>query len=94
MTGKISNSHRSAHRSPDVEQFRLAGFHELEAPVEPGLHAIRYLDNAQAARPARQPRLARIGAAESCRSGAFGSFGFAGQVTHDVDLGPQGQTIP
>src|SRR2546423_6521869 len=31
---------------------------------------------------------------ESCRSCAFGSFGFAGQVAHDVDVGTQRQAIP
>jgi hypothetical protein len=28
------------------------------------------------------------------RSWAFGSVGFAGQVAHDLDLGPQRQAIP
>ena len=31
---------------------------------------------------------------EGCRSCAFGSFGFAGQVAHDVDVGPQRQAVP
>src|SRR5450756_878028 len=31
---------------------------------------------------------------ESCRSCAFGSFGFAGQVAHDVDFGPERQAVP
>src|ERR1700733_6136448 len=31
---------------------------------------------------------------ESFRSCAFCSFGFAGQVAHDVDVGPQRQAIP
>src|SRR5258708_748957 len=30
---------------------------------------------------------------ESCRSCVFGSFGFAGQVAHDVDFGPERQAI-
>src|ERR1700684_1342087 len=32
--------------------------------------------------------------AESCRSCALCSFGFAGQVAHDLDLGPQRQAVP
>src|SRR6202167_1989895 len=31
---------------------------------------------------------------ESFRSCAFCSFGFAGQVAHDVDVGPQRQAVP
>src|ERR1700678_725307 len=31
---------------------------------------------------------------ESCRSCAFGSFGFAGQVAHDVDFDPDRQAVP
>src|ERR1700729_4590184 len=31
---------------------------------------------------------------ESCRSCPFGSFGFAGQVAHDVDVGAQRQAVP
>src|SRR5580765_6440262 len=36
------------------------------------------------------PRVLR----ESRQSWAFGSFGFAGQVAHDVDVGPQRQAVP
>src|SRR6478672_7699273 len=38
----------------------------------------------------RTPRVLR----ESCRSWALRSFGFAGQVAHDVDAGPQRQAVP
>ena len=31
---------------------------------------------------------------EGCRSCAFGFFGFAGQVAHDLDVGPQRQAVP
>src|SRR4029077_8680079 len=31
---------------------------------------------------------------ESCRSWASCFFGFAGQVAHDVDIGPEGEAIP
>src|SRR6202035_759661 len=40
--------------------------------------------------PGGIPRVLR----ESCRSWAFGSFGFAAQVAHDVDVGPQRQAVP
>src|ERR1700728_3141411 len=45
-------------------------------------------------RRAPAPRETREAPGESCLSCALRSFGFAGQVAHDVDFGPERQAVP
>ena len=72
------------------------------APIPITARAAGHLVSARSpwAPPAHMARLAGLAARTagvlrgSCRSCAFCSFGFAGQVAHDVDLGSQRQAVP